>query len=375
MQFIASYLCCVSFTNQLIFQFSPCFRKLNKIESEHRHMSISEQSYVQNPLNAFLLIKRLTYDIRQIPESIHKVTVNFLKNTQEITLPVAELDGAVIGLHRLQETYDLKSKDLANGVIENKKYRAELSSEDLLILAEKTANMSLTISDDYVKLARERNKDIKEYSELEILDETFKFYKFSAQYQKALDVLKEMIVMNPENKYYEGEKTNLELLLLFKEDKIEEKKKDELSGAHYTAPKEKLFYSYGCRGKIQKSIRERSELYCKYISNTPFTMVAPFKIEEANLNPLIVIFHEILSDAEIETIKTVTESGFVRAATISKNNTNHVTDIRTAQLHWAKDQKHPVFERLTKRVADMTGLNMKTAEDWQIQNYGIGCIK
>ena len=31
-----------------------------------------------------------------------------------------------------------------------------------------------------------------------------------------------------------------------------------------------------------------------------------------------------------------------------------------------------VFDRLTKRVGDMSGLNMETSEIWQAQNYGIG---
>lgn len=43
-----------------------------------------------------------------------------------------------------------------------------------------------------------------------------------------------------------------------------------------------------------------------------------------------------------------------------------------AKLSWANDGTHDVFRRMSERVGDMSGLSMKTAEVWQIQNYGIG---
>lgn len=49
-----------------------------------------------------------------------------------------------------------------------------------------------------------------------------------------------------------------------------------------------------------------------------------------------------------------------------------IDNVRVAKLSWATDSTHKVFKRLSDRVGDMSGLNMKTAEVWQIQNYGIG---
>lgn len=46
--------------------------------------------------------------------------------------------------------------------------------------------------------------------------------------------------------------------------------------------------------------------------------------------------------------------------------------MRVAKLSWHADEIHETFKRLSLRVGDMTGLNMKTAETWQAQNYGIG---
>lgn len=49
-----------------------------------------------------------------------------------------------------------------------------------------------------------------------------------------------------------------------------------------------------------------------------------------------------------------------------------VANVRVAKYSWHADYAHLVFDTLTKRVGDMSGLNMKTAETWQTQNYGIG---
>lgn len=37
---------------------------------------------------------------------------------------------------------------------------------------------------------------------------------------------------------------------------------------------------------------------------------------------------------------------------------------------WLKDSDHPVIARISKRLDHMTGLEIKTAEDLQIANYG-----
>lgn len=47
-----------------------------------------------------------------------------------------------------------------------------------------------------------------------------------------------------------------------------------------------------------------SKLYCYYTNNNkPFLKIAPLKAEEAYPEPKIIIYHDVMSDAEIETIK------------------------------------------------------------------------
>lgn len=69
---------------------------------------------------------------------------------------------------------------------------------------------------------------------------------------------------------------------------------------------ERRLYEMMCRGDIKKTPKELSKLHCKYLTNgSPFLKIAPFKIEEANLDPYIIVFHEVLYDHEIDVIKTL----------------------------------------------------------------------
>ena len=47
-----------------------------------------------------------------------------------------------------------------------------------------------------------------------------------------------------------------------------------------------------------------AKLYCRYVTNNvPFFFLQPLKMEEAYLNPRIEVYHGVLEDDEIETVK------------------------------------------------------------------------
>lgn len=71
---------------------------------------------------------------------------------------------------------------------------------------------------------------------------------------------------------------------------------------------ERELYEMLCRGEVSLPVEKTSQLKCMYIhNNNAFLKLAPFKIEEAYLKPRIVIFHEIMYDNEIETIKKMAQ--------------------------------------------------------------------
>jgi prolyl 4-hydroxylase len=49
-------------------------------------------------------------------------------------------------------------------------------------------------------------------------------------------------------------------------------------------------------------------LRCRYVTNNvPYFFIQPIKMEEALLKPRIVVYHDIISDEEIETIKRLAQ--------------------------------------------------------------------
>lgn len=63
-----------------------------------------------------------------------------------------------------------------------------------------------------------------------------------------------------------------------------------------------------------------------------------------------------------------------RRATVQNHLTGEleVAHYRISKSAWLKDEDHEVVETVSRRLGDMTGLNMETAEELQVVNYGIG---
>lgn len=58
-----------------------------------------------------------------------------------------------------------------------------------------------------------------------------------------------------------------------------------------------------CRSEIKPSPRQLAPLKCRYESNkSSFLKIAPLKVEELSVDPLIVLYHNALFDSEIEFI-------------------------------------------------------------------------
>lgn len=67
-------------------------------------------------------------------------------------------------------------------------------------------------------------------------------------------------------------------------------------------------YEMLCRGEVPLSPQIQKDLKCRYVDRgIPFLRIAPFKEEEAYLDPRIVIYHDVITDAEIDTIKRLAQ--------------------------------------------------------------------
>ena len=76
-----------------------------------------------------------------------------------------------------------------------------------------------------------------------------------------------------------------------------------------------MTYEQLCRGEEFITEEQRSELLCRYSTGQhPYLTIGPVKEEEIYLDPRIVIFHDIVSDSELDTVKSLSAPLLERAA-------------------------------------------------------------
>uniref|UniRef100_A0A8C1ZC77 Si:ch73-68b22.2 n=1 Tax=Cyprinus carpio TaxID=7962 RepID=A0A8C1ZC77_CYPCA len=116
-----------------------------------------------------------------------------------------------------------------------------------------------------------------------------------------------------------------------------------------------------CYG-LQTPQRER-KLVCRYRTGRGNPLMV-FKEEVEWDEPMILRYHDFLSEGEIDTIKTL--------ARPKVHATWHVTVLFISLSAWLSEDEDPVISQLNQRIAGVSGLELETAEELQIANYGIG---
>ncbi|KAI4458946.1 prolyl 4-hydroxylase alpha subunit [Holotrichia oblita] len=349
---------------------------------QYKKASKDIQTYLQNPINAYLLVKRLTTDWDVVQDLITENTAEefiaeFDNLKSSLKFPSNEdLNGAAMALTRLQDIYRLDASSLANGEINGVKYATELTAADCFELG----RQSYTNADHYhtqlwmmeadKRLKREIHQTVERSEILEYL--AFSTFKLG-DVGLALTLTNKILELIPTHEralrskvYYEDE--------IAKINSVQRKGEDESIGAIQNNIEARLLYGPLCRGEIRPSDEILAELKCRYVHNgNPFLKIAPFKVEEAYLDPQILIFHDVMADHEIATIKALAQSRFQRA-TVQNLNTDTMVAIqhRIGKVAWLTNTEHKHVKDVVQRVEDMTGLTMETAEDLQVVNYGIG---
>lgn len=388
--------------NEYVAEETARIEKLKKLVKNYETMRDDAQlagpSYVGNPLNSFLLIKALTSDWKQVQGLIQStVGERFVTNLTEqrtqfgLRWPSDEdLNGAATGLMRLQDTYRLDTDSLARGVLNGKYYGPTLTGHDCFELGRQTYN-----NGDYfhtnvwmeqaLRLYHEEvEKTISRSDILEYL--AFSAY-MSGNIRRALKLTNEMLELEPEHtrgwgnqKYYQqtlkqkgasyvqrgedGLGNADETVNLLKE---RQKREDELG-------EERVSYEQLCRGEEFISDAERSKLTCRYYAGRhDYLLIGPVKEEEIFLLPRIVVYHDFITDREIETIQEMATPRFKRA-TVQNYKTGELetANYRVSKTAWLKEEEHEHVANVYSRTHQITGLNMETSEELQVSNYGIG---
>ncbi|CAJ0570910.1 unnamed protein product, partial [Mesorhabditis spiculigera] len=309
--------------------------------------------FVTNPINAFLLIKRLTSEWRQVEDTMRNNNADrFIKNItarregNEVKFPGEEdLSGAAIALLRLQDVYKLETHDLANGYIRGEKVGHRLNAHDIFEVGRAAYNAKdyyhclMWMQEALNRLENEHPPSIAEAEILEYL--AYSLYQ-QGNVRRALSMTKRLFAIAPHHPRARGN-------IKWYEDKLDGKEKEgELPAVvnkrvEWDGIPERDAYEALCRGEeTPLTPTQIRKLYCYLKMDRPFLRkLAKPKLKRATVQNAIT--------GELE----------------------HAS-YRISKSAWLKEHEHEVVARVNRRIGDMTNLNQDTSEDLQIANYGLG---
>jgi len=350
--------------------------------------------FIGNPVNAYLVIKQLMKDLQKFVDTVNtyeklKDLVSEIK--EKYVLPSSEdYSGAIQALHRLSDTYLLNPKEIRLGNL-SKNYpsrplnafecfemgRIAYDQEDFyhtviwMIEALEQAELEGDKSTvdiatvlDYLAYATAKQGNLvhaievsKRYLSIYPNDERTK--SNMNYYKRELKELKAKIAGDNPNALQE----NVRDPFAFKNERPE-----------HVLGRERDEYEALCRGDAPPiSNRRLSKLKCRYIHYHPMLKIAPVKEEQMFDNPAIWLYHDVITEKQIQRMKYLAEPKLRRAIVRSPITGKYETaDYRISKSGWLTDGEDSTLPYLTKLVSAITNLSMSTAEEWQIANYGLG---
>ncbi|XP_029963117.1 prolyl 4-hydroxylase subunit alpha-1b isoform X2 [Salarias fasciatus] len=356
------------------------------------------EGFLGHPVNAFKLMKRLNTEWSDLESLVLRDTTDgFISNLtiQRQYFPTDEdQTGAAKALLRLQDTYRLDTNTISIGDLPGVKHKSLMTVEDCYELG-KIAYTDVDYYHTELWMVQAL-KQLDEGEESPIDKVTVLDYLSYAIYQqgeieRALEFTKRLLELEPEHQRAKGNLKYFEFQLE-KQKKTEEqesqkeaqrekretpeKKEKTKSQKTFSLIPERKKYEMLCRGEgIKMTPRRQSRLFCRYFDNnrSPHYVLAPVKQQDEWDRPYIVRYLDIISDAEMEKVKQLAKPR-LRRATISNPITGvlETASYRISKSAWLTGYDDPMIDTINQRIEDLTGLEMDTAEELQVANYGVG---
>ncbi|XP_049592289.1 prolyl 4-hydroxylase subunit alpha-1b isoform X3 [Syngnathus scovelli] len=394
----------------------------DKLESLTAEAIQDPEGFLGHPVNAFKLMKRLNTEWSDLESLVLSDTTDgFISNLtiQRRYFPTDDdQTGAAKALLRLQDTYKLDANTISTGNLPGAKHKTLMTAEDCFELG-KIAYSDVDYYHTELWMAQAL-KQINDGEESTVEMVTVLDYLSYAIYQqgeleRALVYTKKLLELDPEHqrakgnvKYFEfqlekqrkakAEESAIEKEPEKKEVPVKKEKKQKKDRNSFTLMPERKKYEMLCRGEgIKMTPRRESRLFCRYHDNNrnPFYVLGPVKQQDEWDSPYIVRFLNIISDKEIDKVKELAKPRLRRAtisnpttgvletapyriskrrATVHDPQTGKLTTAlyRVSKSAWLTGYEDPIIEKINQRIEDLTGLEMDTAEELQVANYGVG---
>ncbi|KAL7869936.1 hypothetical protein AOLI_G00139240 [Acnodon oligacanthus] len=375
------------------------------------------EGFLGHPVNAFKLMKRLNTEWGEVEDLVLRdMSDGFISNLtiQRQYFPNDEdQTGAAKALLRLQDTYKLDTQTISTGdlpgVSSELPYKSSLTVEDCFELGKIAYSEADYYHTELWMAQALRQLDDGEESSIDtvtVLDYlSYSIYQ-QGELERALEYTKRLLSLDPDHQRANGNLKYFEYQLakqrkVEREQKVTEEKKGrekrETDKKKNFIP-EKRKYEQLCRGEgIRMTPRRQSRLFCRFFDNNrhPYYLLGPVKQEDEWDRPRIVRYHDIINEREMEKVKELAKPRLHRAtisnpvtgvletahyriskrrATVHDPQTGKLTtaQYRVSKSAWLAAYEHPVVDRINQRIQDLTGLDVTTAEELQVANYGVG---
>ncbi|XP_016992484.2 prolyl 4-hydroxylase subunit alpha-2 [Drosophila takahashii] len=340
---------------------------LDNLKRPSHNTHNEREKFVSNPLNAFGLIRRLNQDWPKwqnyVQQPLGLVEDNAMQNILSKAPHSFDMNETLKAMHRIETTYDLQAKDIANGLLQSTQFNYKLAFGDCLALA----YHKFEIKDFHRALlwfqeALSANTDPNEEVINELLGIKLKDFAISiatrsiylSNQSLSNDTIHKLVITQLKDaKPKDLEQLIISKLKLWDKEKVTDSDKLEA---------DQIAHNIGCQGLFRK----RTNLVCRYNSTTNhFLKLAPLKMEEISRDPYIVLYHEVLSDKDIEDMK-----GAIRQMS---NGWTAIEDPKeiVARISWTTEES-PFRARINQRISDMTGFKLEEFPALQLANFGVG---
>ncbi|XP_064639928.1 prolyl 4-hydroxylase subunit alpha-2-like [Lineus longissimus] len=367
------------------------------IEGTHlKHSNIGQDStvtYMAHPINIYHVIKRMVIDWPERVESLgHVADIQGSRALLDelLTITTGELwprptdfEGVTLQLISIQAVYLLDIVEFATGTLNGT--RTEPLTLDEIFSIGRFAydrNLFYEASLWFRGLGDCFKKGIK--GEVATMKKALKnlasAYHRYENYIKSVEAINEALMYEPDDQSLKNDlKYYVEKLEAARNEGKEPDKTLKLNPSGNEVPYRDSFDNYYalCREDIKRPPLYMKRLKCRW--KKTLVPYRPAKQEFLNIRPPVVLYHDVISDNEIEQVKNIAKRTMTKSTLAVPQGTGNTlnTNIRVSETSWIDDSRR-VIARISRRVQEITGLSTKLAdvaphaEQMQVLNYGIG---
>ncbi|XP_070553568.1 prolyl 4-hydroxylase subunit alpha-2-like [Ptychodera flava] len=354
-------------------------------------MSISANidKHVTNPVLAFQLLHRYVilwgvHVKNRIQCDVGEDFLQLFSTTERLIAPEVDLRGACHAIFRMQYIYRVSTRDFSMGSLpgtDRETLPSHMGVEDCFVLGKE----AYLLNDTYMCVTwmeeslRRLNAGypVRPWHDVTLT----RIYEFIAychylggNIHKAVMYTKRILMIDPDNgsglsniALFTHLETMSNVTAVQEPDYPVEGKACDMKCA--------TGYEKYCRGELPKQTADvQRHLKCYYVNDHPLLRIQPIGVEMLNTNnPRALVFKNFLSDRECDIIKNKAKP-LLHKSNVLWDDTQPFRDTRVSNTAWLyeNDDPEPYLMTIAKRIGAVTGLNVETAEPFQVLNYGMG---